>query len=431
MRTGIERIRKAFRRLALPTALLLLTACGRPATPPPTETLVPTPTQWFPPTATPTAAPTSLPKPTPTTPPREILLAAPEEGATVTNPVDVRGRVSVMPFEATLRGRVCDAQGRVVGEAPIQAKPDLEGALGGPGTFAGSIPFQVKTAGPGEVEVAEISARDGSVVVSATVAVTLTTGNTPPDLSKMDVREWSSTSPDGTWVARGLAAFPKGGEGSRYYTRLTVARSDGSQEWTVVENWSELALGYTTPRPLRWSQDGRYLYFTNRPVPDGCAVFVNGSDLQRIDLTDGSVREIVPSVGLWLSLSPDETTLAYVGYGDRGLVLRDLLTGRERQTQIEAAEEARDAHVGHVVWSPDGEVLMLTVAINACGPPEGRSHSLVRVDAETLSQTTVIVQDNRLFTTEAWPKADWVSLEDRDVKTWWLDPETGNLEPSE
>jgi Tol biopolymer transport system component len=212
---------------------------------------------------------------------------------------------------------------------------------------------------------------------------------------------------------------------------LTVARSDGSQEWLVVEDWSERALGHTTPRPLRWSQDGRYLYFTNRPVPDGCAVFVNGSDLQRVSLADGSVTEIVPAVGLWLSLSPNEDKLAYVGYGDRGLVLRDVATGRERQTQIKAAEEPGDTHVGHIVWSPDRKSLMLTVAIDACGPPENRAHTIVRVDAETLSQTTIITQDDRLFTTDAWPQAARVLLKDRDGKSHWLNPKTGSLEPSE
>jgi hypothetical protein len=259
-------------------------------------------------------------------------------------------------------------------------------------------------------------------------------GTPPPDLSEMDVREdWTSTSPSGVWVARGLAAFPENGEGDpdRYYTRLTVARFDSSEEWTVVERWSELALGYTTLQPLRWSSDGSHFYFTNRPVPDGCAVFVNGSDLQRVDLSDGSVTEIVPAVGLWLFLSPDERELAYVGYGDRGLVLRDLSTGRERQTQIEAAEETEDAHVGHVVWPPDGEALVLTVAVDACGPPEERAHTIVHIDAETLAQTTLIAEDERLFTSEAWSERGRVSLRDRDGETWWLDPETGDLEPAD
>lgn len=110
----------------------------------------------------------------PTTPPHEIVLSAPEEDAIVVSPAWMRGRVSLMPFEGTLRGRVYDARGQVVGEQPIQVQPGVEGELDGPGTFAGTIPFQVDATGPGRLEVAEIGARDGSVVVSATVAVTLT-----------------------------------------------------------------------------------------------------------------------------------------------------------------------------------------------------------------------------------------------------------------
>lgn len=600
--------------------------------------------------------------PTPATSEREIVLAAPEEDTTVASPVEVRGRVSVMPFEGNLRGRVYDAQGQVVGEAPIQAQPDTEGDLGGPGAFGGAIPFEVDATCPGYVEVAEISARDGSVVVSETAVVTLTTGTAsapsgeptkpapaviltregaiahslnllrvqgvdwahdnanlaevrfpdgdrgafvavgfsgiaqgyqflyrvegeevvlvdfisgpidwgvwslrdfervdlafpdlftgeedgdreviqvtgaghagtgawldgyfeiieiteegihvlfsgahgsinanpggferrytyayedlnddgvkeiiqtgeecqlepgesglektdcqpvervfqfdgltyvqreegtpPPDLSEIDAQAWTSSSPSGVWVARGLAAFPENDERDldRYYTRLTVAQLDRSQEWTVVDRWSELALGYTTPQPLQWSSDESHFYFTNRPVPDGCAVFVNGSDLQRVDLSDGSVTEIVPPVGLWLSLSPDERQLAYVGYGDRGLVVRDLSTGRERQTQIEAVQETVDAHIGHIVWSPDGEALVLTVAIDACGPPGERVHTIVRIDAETLSQTTLITEDERLFTSEAWSERGRVSLRDPDGKRWWLDPRTGELTPAD
>jgi len=411
--------------------LLLVAACSPPATPSPTPPLpTASPTMTGPPTPTASPLATETPPMAPTIPPREILLTAPEPGASVASPVEVHGRVSVMPFEGTLRGRVYDAQGQVIGEEPIQAQSDVEGELGGPGTFVGDVPFQVESAGPGQVEVAEISVRDGSIVARATVAVTLTTAP-PPDLTEMDVREeWNTTSPDGAWSARGLAAFPESGEGNRYHTRLTIERNDGTQEWTVVDAWSELALGYTTPQPLRWSSDGRHFYYTNRPVPDGCAVFVNGSDLQRVDLSDGSVTEVVPSVGLWLSLSPDETTLAYVGYGDRGLVLRDLSTGDERQTPIEAAEEAEDAHLGHVVWSPDGEALMLTVAMNACGPHEDRTHTIVWVDTGTLSQTSVVLESDRLFITEAWPEPKRVLLDDGNGETWWLDPETGDIAPS-
>lgn len=151
--------------------------------------------------------------------------------------------------------------------------------------------------------------------------------------------------------------------------------------------------------------------------------------IQRVDVSDGSVEDIVPPVGLWLSLSPDETTLAYVGYADRDLVLRDLSTGRERQAQIKAARDVAEFHLGHLVWSPDGSTLMLTVAFDACGPPEGRTHAIVRVDAQTLSQSIVLPEDDRLFTTQTWSKADRVTLHDRDGNAWDLDPWTGDLHP--
>ena len=174
MKTSSARIRKHLGPVVLAATSLLLVASSASATPPPTETLVPAPTQWFPPTSTPTAAPPV--QPTPSTPPREVVLTAPKKGATVVSPVEVEGRVSVMPCEANLRGRVYDDQGRVVGEAPMQVRPDMEGDLGGPSAFSGAILFEVDATCPGYVEVAEISAWDGSIVVSATLTVALTTG---------------------------------------------------------------------------------------------------------------------------------------------------------------------------------------------------------------------------------------------------------------
>jgi Tol biopolymer transport system component len=166
------------------------------------------------------------------------------------------------------------------------------------------------------------------------------------------------------------------------------------------------------------------LYVTNKPVPDGCGVFVNGSDLHRVDLNDGSVAQIVPSSGLWLSLSPDESTLAYIGYGGRGLVLRDLAMGAERETRLNPGE---DYAAGHVVWSPDGAALVLTLAIRPCSVNWAESVSVVRVEAATLKQTTLIQRDERLFTTAEWPFPDRVLLTDDNKDLWWMDAVTGQV----
>jgi hypothetical protein len=244
-----------------------------------------------------------------------------------------------------------------------------------------------------------------------------------PTLAEMESYPWSDTSPDGKWNAQGLAAFPTDPK-MGYYTQLKVAQVDGTVEWTAVDEWSALGLGYTTPQPFHWSRDGRYFYFTNAPAVDGCAVFVNGSDLQQVDLEDGSVTELAPSSGLWLSLSPDETTLAYIGYGERGLVLRDLGTGAEREAKLDPGQNYA---AGHVVWSPDGAALMLTLALQPCSTNWAASVSVLRVKVETLEQRTLVQEDERLFVTAQWPAPDAVLLQDEAGNLWWMDANTGQV----
>lgn len=106
---------------------------------------------------------------TTTTPPRLIELDSPSQGARISSPVPVRGLVSVSPFESTLRCRVYDAGGQVIGEGPIM----VSGEMGQPGNFDGQCWFTADTSGPGRVEVAETSPKDGSVVTSAVVDVML------------------------------------------------------------------------------------------------------------------------------------------------------------------------------------------------------------------------------------------------------------------
>jgi hypothetical protein len=104
----------------------------------------------------------------------------------VSSPVDVRGQVSVTPFESTLRGRVYDATGQVVGEGPIMVASEM----GQPGRFDGQIALQAGSGGPGQVEVAEISPKDGTVVIRAVVEVVLApeVGATPTTgLGKIEI----------------------------------------------------------------------------------------------------------------------------------------------------------------------------------------------------------------------------------------------------
>ena len=98
----------------------------------------------------------------------ELVLEAPLSGATVGATVELRGRISAMPFEKNLSYRIYNQAGTIVGEGAML----LEGPFDGPGTFAESIAITGTTA-PGilRIEVGEGSVVDGSLIVSTSVEV--------------------------------------------------------------------------------------------------------------------------------------------------------------------------------------------------------------------------------------------------------------------
>ena len=252
------------------------------------------------------------------------------------------------------------------------------------------------------------------------------------------VNRWQSfvpsltISPDGKWRVTSSISDPvpvAAGEaeqfqtGEKYHVELTVSATDGSVTWTAVDEWRSWGLGYTVPAPLQWSQDGRSLYFSNVPVPDGCSAFVNGGDLWRLDLADGSVTEIVPYVGLVLALSPDATQLAYYGSFGRGFILRDLATGSEQT--IPLPEWSTDWDIGGLQWSPNDEQLLLTQVLDPCSPEPATA--VVLVDVEALAAVTVVEQDERNFTILHWLRDDEVRLLDGEGRIWYLEVFSGEM----
>ena len=98
----------------------------------------------------------------------ELVLEAPLSGATVGPEVELRGRISIMPFEKNLTYRIYDQTGMMVGESYIS----VEGDYDGPGTFVKSIPLtSIYAAGPVRIEVREESVVDGALIVSTSVTV--------------------------------------------------------------------------------------------------------------------------------------------------------------------------------------------------------------------------------------------------------------------
>jgi hypothetical protein len=237
-------------------------------------------------------------------------------------------------------------------------------------------------------------------------------------------------STDGRWRAvvkagenlppqAGDDAFPDG----KYFVEMVVEQSDGDLAWPVLSEWRHAGLGQDYPQPLRWSADGRYLYYANVAAPDGCSILANGGDLWRIDLENGEVREIAPAIGLVMALSPDESLLAVNASYGRGFLIRDLESGIEQPLPL--PEPAGSWAIAELQWSPDGEQLLLIQATNPCMPMS--ETAVVLVDAAALAVTTLVEAQERPFTIQEWHEDDFVLLRDKAGATWQLDLNTGEF----
>lgn len=98
-----------------------------------------------------------------------LTLSAPAPNAEISSPAEVRGTISITPFEKNLVYRVFDRQGKVVGEGPITA----EGEFGQPATFAAPITFTVAESGLGRVLVEDGNEAGGPPFATAAVDVQL------------------------------------------------------------------------------------------------------------------------------------------------------------------------------------------------------------------------------------------------------------------
>ncbi len=242
-----------------------------------------------------------------------------------------------------------------------------------------------------------------------------------PELAGLDQLPWLDFAPDGTWTVEGLTAIPTQ-SGDQYYTEMRIKQVAGDLLWTPVAEWRTFGLGYTTPRIVHWSTDGRYLYYTNAPHPDGCGLFVNASDLQRLDLKGGTVQEILPQNSTWVLEAAPDGTIAYID--GTTLVFFDP-TNNMRQEVILDFEQS-NVQLGNLVWSSDSQQLVFTVATDPCILPQWR-HAIYTVDRQGEGLRMVVPPDERRFHSIAWLDNDALLLIDFDNQQWTLDIASGEL----
>ncbi|MBN2501419.1 MAG: hypothetical protein JXB38_11620 [Anaerolineales bacterium] len=245
---------------------------------------------------------------------------------------------------------------------------------------------------------------------------------------------WRSESPDGSWTALGFLRGPLIMEGRDDYQLLfQIQDNDGALVWTVYDEYIPAALGFGLPEVYRWAEDENAVYLTHRTQVDGCGILVDGSDLLHFDLENGQLETLFLGEARAIGLSPDAGTLAYIPWGAAApeLVLLDLTSGVERRSTLEGFTDAPVA--GAIVWAPDGRVLALTVAENAC--LEEWRHTILSLDVETLTSRILLTSDRRtdpaLLSTSGWQDVDHLLLKDNGDQEWVYDLENEILMPVE
>jgi hypothetical protein len=162
------------------------------------------------------------------------------------------------------------------------------------------------------------------------------------------------------------------------------------------------------------------MYYTHAPVPDGCALFANGSDLVRLDLQTGDVEEVLPPVAQVISLAPDATRVAYIGYGPAGAItVRSLASGEEHSIPLPVEP---DDQIGSIVWSPFGDAVALAVAHAPCTGGWTAATSVLVVDLVGGRATVLLSRDSRLPLPAAWPSLESLEVEMQKGSREILDP---------
>ena len=234
-------------------------------------------------------------------------------------------------------------------------------------------------------------------------------------------------SPDGNWTAYFYGYDLKN-------LMLSVTNFDD----TVVWNVSQANVGGDAFTPYRWSKDSRYIYFNTHVAIDGYVPFYQGAGLQRLDVLNGKVSEILSSgymsdptyhIYSWnfvpFSLSPDDKQLAYIkNFDDQTqLVIRDIKTDSEKSLTFKGYSNA-----GSIAWSSQQNQLVLSIAKGTNWSNTLCTIELVEVDS--LTPRTLVKDKDLVFDPVIWVNSHTILVQERGGHYFYLDITTKKLTPA-
>jgi hypothetical protein len=250
-----------------------------------------------------------------------------------------------------------------------------------------------------------------SYTPTATLPITVTPG----------YEQWgnASYSPDGKWFAVKYSFE----EQEQRFIALVVGSMDGSANWIVDQLPVEGHFFYY-PTPFLWSKDGKHFYFKHYLIQDGCFSLGNGGEnLFRVNLEDGEKELVFEQFASEMALSPDETKLAYVDFGDSGVRILDIETGVEIELERLYPELLID-QIG-LVWSPDGNKVAYAIMHYVCEPDSPTS--IMIIDVNQASQELIIQDDERGMHPIAWVDENTILLGNVTGQYWHFNPRTGEV----
>lgn len=243
-------------------------------------------------------------------------------------------------------------------------------------------------------------------------------------------KEWKP-SPNGMCIWERLLGFTNTEAASSKYDNqifeyVTMTCGPEPKKWILMDEWSEGGLGYAIPALLGWSADGKYVYFDDAIIPDGCQPLGGfQQNLRRADLTNGDTLSIPIDWTGGITLSPDSTKLVYYDWEKVEVGIYDLVTQEEQRIPFELPEKMEYWYAGNFTWSPDGQSVLFVIDY---GDPCFRTGgSIRRINIQKNEVITLLEKDGQTFRIVEWTELDRVLISDAERK-WWLNPVSGSLE---
>ncbi|HEY3345955.1 MAG TPA: hypothetical protein VGJ97_13555 [Anaerolineaceae bacterium] len=226
-------------------------------------------------------------------------------------------------------------------------------------------------------------------------------------------------SPDGARIAWSKVLSE---DSTGTHSQLMIANVDGSNQKTVID---QTVNPPSRPEPVRWSNDGKSLYYTNMPYGiGGYILFYGGPDLVKLDLASGNSTQILKTGCLCsASISPDESLVVYLQKpeADQLNIFVKPVTGGD---PIKANLPANHLQAGGIVWAPDGRSFLVTAAR---GEPDQEAFSVILFHVADMSSIVLIPDDARVLEPALWPAPGVVWLNDNANNAWRMDPANGTL----